>query len=141
MPVLAYTKLVKKPNPKIVKIDPLDEKEVIFWPRSLTDEIKKNWPKAMCREGGFQLGRVQQGLEPDNYRPMPTIGTGVREIQLQDEDKSQYRLIYIAKFEEAIYVFHVITRKTTQQTSPRDIEIAKKRLNEIIEQRKKRKTV
>ena len=56
----------------------------------------------MKKEGGFQLGRVQQGLEPNNYRPMPTIGAGVKEIKLQDEDKSPYRLIYVAKFEEAI---------------------------------------
>ena len=141
MPVLAYTKLVKRPSSKVVKIDPLAEKEVTFWPENLADEIKKNWPEDMRREGGFQLGRIQQGLEPDNYRPMSTIGTGVREIKLQDKEKSQYRLIYIAKFEEAIYVFHVITKKTTQQTSNKDIDIAKKRLSEIIEYRKKSKNI
>jgi phage-related protein len=141
MPVLAYTKLVRKPEPRIVKIDPAEEKEVIFWPPSLAGEIKKDWPEDMRREGGFQLGKVQQGLEPDNYRPMPTIGAGVREIKLQDDNKSQYRLIYIAKFEEAIYVFHVITKKTTQKTNNRDIDIAKKRLNEIIQHRKKRKNI
>lgn len=90
----------------------------------------------MRKEGGFQLGRVQQGLEPNNCRPMPTIGAGVKEIKLQDRDKSQYRLIYIAKFDEAIYVFHVITKKKTEATSQRDIELAKKRLGEIIEHRK-----
>ncbi len=141
MPVLAYTRLVKKPEPKIVKIDPAEEKEVIFWPQSLVDEVKKDWPEYMRREGGFQLGRVQQGLDPDNYRPMPTIGVGVREIKLQDSNKSQYRLIYIAKFDEAIYVFHIITKKTTQQTSNKDIDIAKKRLSEIIEYRKKSKNI
>ena len=132
---------MKKSESKLVKIDPTDEKEVIFWPPNLVDEIKKDWPEFMRREGGFQLGRVQQGLDPDNYRPMPTIGVGVREIKLQDDDKSQYRLIYIAKFEEAIYVFHVITRKTTQQTSTQDIQQSKKRLSEIIEHRKKRKSI
>ena len=88
MPILAYTKLVKKPESKIMKIDPAEEKEVIFWPPNIVDEIKKDWPELMRREGGFQLGRVQQGLDPDNYRPMPTIGVGVREIKLQDNDKS-----------------------------------------------------
>ena len=91
----------------------------------------------MRNEVGFQLGRVQQGLDPDNYRPMAQIGVGVREIKLQDEDKSQYRVIYIAKFEEAIYVIHVITKKTTEQTSPQDIRIARKRLGEIIAHRQK----
>ncbi|MBL0186758.1 MAG: type II toxin-antitoxin system RelE/ParE family toxin [Candidatus Obscuribacter sp.] len=70
---------------------------------------------------------------------MPSIGAGVKEIKLQDDDKSQYRLIYIAKFEEAIYVFHVITKKTSETTSTRDITLAKKRLSEITEHRKQRK--
>ena len=67
---------------------------------------------------------------------MPTIGAGVREIKLQNEDKSQFRLIYVAKFQEGIYAFHVITKKTTEKTSKADIEIAKKRYKEIVQQRK-----
>ncbi len=139
MPVLAYAYLMDIDKPEIIKIDPAEEKEVIWWPQSLTDEIKNDWPQAMKKEGGFQLGRVQQGLDPNNYRPMPSIGAGVKEIKLQDDDKSQYRLIYVAKFEEAIYVFHVITKKTSETTSTRDITLAKKRLSEITEHRKKSK--
>lgn len=67
---------------------------------------------------------------------MPSIGPGVNEIKLQDDNKSQYRLIYIAKFDEAIYVFHVITKKKTETTSQRDIELAQKRLSEIIQHRR-----
>ena len=70
---------------------------------------------------------------------MPTIGSGVREIKLQDDNKSQYRLIYVAKFEEAIYAFHVITKKATEQTSQADLDIARKRYKAIVEQRKKSK--
>jgi phage-related protein len=125
-----------KPEPEFFKIELADEKEVIFWPEKLAEEIKEDWPVEMRKAGGFQLGRVQQGLEPNNYRPMPSIGAGVKEIKLQDEDKSQYRIIFIAKFEEAIYVFHVITKKKTQRTSQFDIDLAKKRLSEIIEHRK-----
>ena len=135
MPVLAYSKPMRKSKPEIIKIDLSEEKEVIFWPLNLTEEIKDDWPVEMRKEGGFQLGRIQQGLEPNNYRPMPTIGAGVKEIKLQDDDKSQYRLIYIAKFEEAIYVFHVITKKTTEATTTHDIDLAKKRLSEIIRHR------
>ena len=120
-----------------VRIDTADEKDVIFWPDKLIDEIKQKWPESMRREGGFQLGRVQQGLNPDNYKPLPTIGTGVREIKLQDKDKCQYRLIYTANFEEAIYVFHIITKKGTEQTADSEIQIAKKRLKDIIEHRQK----
>jgi len=140
MPILAYNKsMSKKQEPEKPKTEEKEEKDVVFWPENLTDELKKDWPEAMRKEGGFQLYRVQQGLEPNNYRPMPTIGAGVKEIKLQDDDKSQYRLIYIAKFEEAIYVFHVITRKTTEGTSPPDIALAKKRLSEIIQHRQKSK--
>jgi phage-related protein len=124
---------------KRVQFDPSDEKEVFWWPEKLKDEIKNEWPEQMRKEGGFQLGRVQQGLYPDNYRTMPTIGSGVREIKLQDEDKSQYRLIYTANFEEGVYVFHVITKKTTEQTSTQDLQIAKRRLSELIQHRKKSK--
>jgi len=126
---------MKKSEPEIIKIDPSEEKEVIWWPQALTNEIKKDWPLEIKKEGGFQLGRVQQGLEPNHYRPMPSIGAGVKEIKLQDEGKNQYRLIYVAKFEETIYVFHVITKKTTERTSDHDIELAKKRLSEINQHR------
>ena len=118
---------------------PPEPKNVIWWPESLTDDIRKDWPASMKQQGGYQLFLVQQGLEPNNYRVMPTIGAGVKEIKLQDDDKSQYRIIYVAKYDEAIYVFHVITKKTTETTSKPDIELAKKRLAEITEHRKKSK--
>jgi phage-related protein len=118
-----------------------EEKDVIWWPERLKEEIREDWPEPVRKDGGFQLGRVQQGLDPDNYRAMPDIGTGVREIKLQDEDKSQYRLIYTANFEEAVYVFHVITRKKTEKTSKADLEIAKKRLVEIRSHRRKSKKI
>jgi len=126
---------MKKPEPEIIKIERSEEKEIIWWPPTLPDEIKKDWPLEMKKEGGFQLGRVQQGIEPNNYRPMPSIGAGVKEIKLQDEGKNQYRLIYVAKFEEGIYVFHVITKKTTEKTTDHDIALAKKRLSEINQHR------
>lgn len=129
----------KEPQPPEEKSEEQDLKEVIWWPPSLTDELKKDWPDSMKQQGGYQLFLVQQGKAPNNYRPMPSIGAGVKEIKLQDDDKSQYRLIYVAKFEEAIYVFHVITKKTSESTSTRDITLAKKRLSEITEHRKQSK--
>ncbi|MBK8220899.1 MAG: hypothetical protein IPK73_07740 [Candidatus Obscuribacter sp.] len=67
----------KKQEPEEPKPKEKEEKEVIFWPENLTYELKKDWPEAVRKEGGFQLYRVQQGLEPNNFRPMPTIGAGV----------------------------------------------------------------
>jgi phage-related protein len=89
--------------------------------------------------GYNELQRVKLGLEPSNYKNFSEIGLGVKEIKLQGDNKEQYRIIYIAKFEEAIYIIHVITRKTTEQTSDRDKKMAKKRYNEIIEYRKRKK--
>jgi phage-related protein len=68
---------------------------------------------------------------------MRTIGAGVNELRVSDKG-DQYRLIYVAKFEEAIYVLHVITKKKTQKTSQSDIDIAKKRYNELVEARKRK---
>ncbi len=70
--------------------------------------------------------------------PCKTIGPGVNELRIS-QDGGQYRLIYVAKFAEAIYVLHVITRKKTQKTSQSDIEVARKRYNELVERRKKQK--
>ena len=155
MPKLAYNvSMSKKPDtdkgsaasPEIVviEINPQEEKEVIWRPGKLKEEIKKDWPEQMRRDVGFQLGRVQQGLDPDHFREMPSIAAGVREIKLQDENRSQYRLIYIAKFEEGIYVFHVISKKTTEKTDKTDktdLEISRKRYKEIVDSRNKRKSL
>jgi phage-related protein len=87
---------------------------------------------------GGQLNKVEYGGEPDDFKPMQSIGAGVNEIRVAEKG-DQYRLIYIAKFEEAVYVLHVITKKKTQKTSQSDIEIAKKRFSELVEGRKKTK--
>jgi phage-related protein len=121
---------------KSLRINSANEKVIRWWPENLKRELKENWPESLRKQVGFQLGRVQQGLEPNNYRTMPIIGSGIREIKLQDEDKSQYRLIYAANFDEAVYVFHVITKKKAEKTNRNDIEIARKRFSEIVAYRK-----
>lgn len=87
---------------------------------------------------GGQLNKVEYGGEPDDFKPMKTIGAGVNEIRVS-QDGEKYRLIYVAKFEEAIYVLHVITKKKTQKTPQADIDIARKRYNELVERRKRQK--
>ena len=64
-----------------------------------------------------------------DWKPMPTIGTGVREIRIQSE--GAYRVIYVAKFEEAIYVLHAF-EKEAQKTAKRDIELARSRFRELV---------
>jgi phage-related protein len=65
---------------------------------------------------------VQEGLEPDDWKPMNGIGPGVSEIRIRERDGA-FRVIYVAKLEDAIYVLHCFQKKT-QKTSSDDIALA-----------------
>jgi phage-related protein len=106
--------------------------------QSLLEEVRE-WPADVREEMGGQLNKVEYGGEPDDFKPMKTIGMGVFEIRVTDEGNNKYRLIYVAKFEEAIYVLHVITKKKTQKTPQSDINTAKNRFATLQEWRKKQK--
>lgn len=84
------------------------------------------------REAGYQLDRVQQGFEPFDWKPMRSVGPGVFEIRIHAQ--GEYRVLYVAKFEEAVYVLHAFQKKT-QKTAQRDIELAKQRYQAIISTR------
>ena len=86
------------------------------------------------QQAGYQLRKVQQGLLPSDWKPMASIGAGTLEIRLHEPH--EHRIIYVAKFEEAIYVLHAFEKKT-QKTDKRDIEIAKKAYREILNLRRK----
>jgi len=112
------------------------EKKQTFWYKpSILDEVR-TWPKEVTEEVGRQLNKVEYGGRPTDFKPLLTVGSGVFEIR-HSEDGDQYRLIYVAKFKEAIYVLHVITKKKTQKTTKHDIDLAKGRFNELVERRKK----
>ena len=101
----------------------------------LRQEVRK-WPEQVQEDLGHELERVQWNKQPIHYREMASIGPGVRELKVvEDATKSQFRAIYIAKFKEAVYVLHVITSKTSEKTSPSDIELAQKRLKALVKWR------
>jgi addiction module HigA family antidote len=81
------------------------------------------------RRTGYELHKVQNGLEPDNWKPMTSVGSGVKEIRVSAPD-GIYRAIYVAKFKDAVYVLHAFQKKE-QKTRQEDIDLAKKRLKEI----------
>ena len=83
---------------------------------------------------GTELFAVQMGSEPTDWKPIRTIGVGVREIRTHDG--KEYRTIYIAKFSEAIYVLHSFVKKS-RTTSKKDIQIAKDRLDYVNRMRNK----
>ena len=83
----------------------------------------KQFPAGARREAGFELSNVQAGLQPSDWKPMNTVGAGAVEIRIKDKD-GIYRVIYVARFEEAVYVLHAFQKKT-QKTRKADIELAK----------------
>jgi phage-related protein len=95
---------------------------------ALTDLCR--FPAAVRREAGYQPYQVQEGHDPDDWKPMNTIGQGVREIRIRQKDGA-FRVIYVAKFEDAIYVLHCFQKKT-QKTSPEDIALASRRYKDLM---------
>jgi phage-related protein len=86
-------------------------------------------PGSIRREIGLELMRAQFGGEPKSFKPMLTVGAGAYEIRVRDESGA-YRVIYVAKFETAVYVLHAFQKKS-QQTAKMDIELAKARYKSI----------
>jgi phage-related protein len=98
----------------------------------LGDSLKclRDFPEDAKQDAGYQLDKVQRGESPDDFKPMPSIGKGVEEIRVWDESGT-YRVIYIARLVEVVYVLHAFQKKT-QATSKRDIELVSKRYAELI---------
>lgn len=92
----------------------------------------RDFPISARREAGYQLDRVQNGLSPTDWKPMATIGKGAQEIRIRDE-AGAFRVIYVAKFFEAVYVLHCFQKKTPK-TSRMDIELAAKRFGELMKE-------
>ena len=102
-------------------------KPVVFLGDSL-DRLRE-FPERPRRDAGFQLDRVQRGHEPDDWKPMTSVGPGVREIRVRDATGA-FRVIYIASFAEAVFVLHAFQKKT-QQTLKRDIALAQARFKQL----------
>ncbi len=72
----------------------------------------RDFPASARREAGHQLDRVQRGLDPDDWKPMTSIGSGVREIWVRDETGT-FRIIYIAALADVAYVLHAFQKKNS----------------------------
>lgn len=91
----------------------------------------RNFPRDTMREAGYQLNQVQLGFEPSDWKPMKSVGSGVREIRIHKD--GEYRVIYIAKLHETVYVLHTFQKKS-QKTPWKEIELARSRLKLILEE-------
>lgn len=107
-----------------------DPKPVEFRGSALDD--LRAFPASARREAGYQIDQVQRGNAPDDWKPMPTIGQGVREIRIRDLSGA-FRVVYVAKFADAVYVLHCFQKKT-QKTSKMDLDLAESRYRELIKE-------
>ncbi|AMV43626.1 type II toxin-antitoxin system RelE/ParE family toxin [Paraburkholderia caribensis] len=108
------------------------EKEIRWVGSSYNDLL--GFPDESRRQAGFQLAKVQAGLDPDNWKPFDIVGAGTREIRVT-EQQGAFRVMYVAKFVEAVYVLHCFNKKT-QATSRHDREIAEARYRAVANVRK-----
>lgn len=101
-------------------------KQLKFVGSSLDD--LKDFPADARRDAGFELDAVQRGLMPSDFKPMLNIGPGAYEIRIHVF--GEWRVIYVARFEDAVYVLHAFQKKT-QRTRKEDIDLAARRYKQI----------
>lgn len=92
-------------------------------------ERLREFPLSARKEAGVQLHKLQQGLEPSDWKPMTSVGPGVREIRVRDH-AGAFRVIFVTKIGDAVYVLHAFQKKT-QETAKRDLDLATARLRQL----------
>jgi phage-related protein len=88
------------------------------------------FPDNAKAEAGHQIWRVQIGLDPNNWKPFPTVGKGVREIKIRQE--GQFRIFYLMQLEETVYVIHAFQKKSAK-TAKADVDLAKTRYKQLMD--------
>lgn len=114
-----------------IKTDILRRKPI----RWLGDSLNRvrDFPEEARYAAGTELRHVQQGELPADWKPMATVGPGVREIRVHG--KGEYRVLYVAKFAESVYVLHAFEKKT-RRTPKQDIDLAAKRYRQLMAERR-----
>ena len=105
----------------------------IDWRGSSLDDLRQ-FPQEARSEAGFQLRKLQRGEPPDDWRPFSEVGPGVNEVRIDCAD-GWFRVMYVAKFDEAIYVLHSF-QKSVRRTPRSDVEIAKARYRTVMTERR-----
>lgn len=91
------------------------------------------------RAAGYNLKLVQNGVLPEDWKPMETVGPGTHELRVTTgaSGSVQHRVFYVAKFDEAVYVLHAFEKKT-RTTPQHDLEIGRARYAEMLRIRRER---
>lgn len=100
----------------------------IRWQGSSYEDLRA-FPDAARREAGFQLDKIQRGQAPDDWKSLPAVGRGVREIRIR-EANNRFRVIYVANIDQYVYVLHAFQKKS-QKTRPSDVRLANARFKAI----------
>ncbi|HEU4566155.1 MAG TPA: type II toxin-antitoxin system RelE/ParE family toxin [Gemmatimonadaceae bacterium] len=104
----------------------------IFWVGGALDDLR-SFPDEVRRMAGHELHLVQLGLLPSDWKPMPTVTAGVREIRIHSG--AEHRVFYVANFPEGIYVLHAF-EKRSRRTRRADMALAKQRLRDVLRHRR-----
>lgn len=108
-------------------------KPVEFLGSALAD--LRSFSNVARRMAGFQLDRIQRGLDPEDWKPMKTVGLGVSEIRIRAPDGA-WRVIYVAKFADTVFVLHCFQKKSGK-TRAADIVLARNRYRDLLKELKK----
>ena len=100
----------------------------LLWLGTSRVEVRA-FPRGARRLAGFQLRRVQKGLDPLDWKAMPAVGPGVREIRVHTA--LEHRVLYVARFAEAVYVLHAF-EKLSRKTDRHDIELGRQRFRALV---------
>ena len=114
--------------------EPAMAEKTVFWVGSSLADTRA-FPTEARQRAGYEVYLVQQGQEPSDWKPMPAVGPGVREIRIHCE--GEYRVFYVASFTEGVYVLHSFEKKT-QRTRKADIALGRTRYADVVRARAKR---
>jgi phage-related protein len=106
----------------------LKKKRAVAWMGD-SREVVKGFPRDIRQRFGRDLFRMELGLEPVHYRPMPSLGLGVYELREQDE-RAWYRVVYYVRVKDLIYVLHAF-EKESGKTSKQDRRTVELRLKQV----------
>lgn len=91
---------------------------------SSRDDLRR-FPTDARREAGYQLDKVQRGEQPTDFKSITTVGSGTYEIRIK-ESGNEYRIFYVAKLGDAVYVLHAFQKKS-RTTPKRHLDTARRR--------------
>jgi len=104
----------------------------VVWLGDSLARVRQFAPDAK-REAGYQLGQLQAGKDAADWKPMASVGLGVNELRVRAG--GAHRVVYVAKFAEAVYVLHAFEKKSSK-TRRQDIVLAQLRFRALIRERR-----